>query len=84
VLTVQVLFDPSDPPDNTYLLRGLSVPPAAAVTVDLPYLVFTQFLDNLIAVYQATMDWDRLIKPWFDVWLPDKRSSSTSATSSRR
>jgi FAD/FMN-containing dehydrogenase len=34
--------------------------------------VFTQFLDNLIAVYQATMDWDRLIKPWFDVWLPDE------------
>jgi hypothetical protein len=36
VLTVQVLFNPSDPPDNTCLLRGLSVPPAAAVTVDLP------------------------------------------------
>jgi FAD/FMN-containing dehydrogenase len=71
VLTVQVLFDPSDPPDNDHLLRDLSLPPVAAVTVDEPYLVWAQFLDNLIAVQQLTMNWSKLIKPWFDVWLPD-------------
>jgi cytokinin dehydrogenase len=63
-------YNPGSPPDDTHLLRGLSVPPAAAVKLDTTYLEFVFTVDQLYAAYQAD-GWDTLVKPWFDVWLPD-------------
>ncbi|UAK35952.1 FAD-binding protein [Nocardia asteroides] len=66
-------FDPSQPPDDRYLLRGLGVEAATPLTLDLPYVAAIQFVDDvLIAPLKATLNWDRLVKPWFDVWLPDE------------
>jgi cytokinin dehydrogenase len=47
---------------------GLSVPPPGQ---DAPYLDTVLAVDQVYAAYQAA-GWDRLIKPWFDVWLPDE------------
>lgn len=71
VLNVNVPFEPSQPPDDEHLLRGLSIPSAAAVPTDLPYLDFIQFIDNVLIDPQRLLGWDKLIKPWFDVWLTD-------------
>jgi cytokinin dehydrogenase len=70
ILNAVKYFDPADPPDDGRLLRGLSVPPSAAVRQDASYLDTVLAVDQVYAAYQAA-GWDRLIKPWFDVWLPD-------------
>jgi FAD/FMN-containing dehydrogenase len=64
-------FDPDSPPDTNHLFRGLSVPPAAAVFRDQTYLDWILSVDVLIDLFRATARWDELVKPWFDVWLPD-------------
>jgi FAD/FMN-containing dehydrogenase len=51
-------------------MRGLTLPAIAAVPLDLPYVTYTQFVDTQIAALQLT-GWDKLVKPWFDVWLPE-------------
>jgi cytokinin dehydrogenase len=63
-------FDPADPPDDNHLLRGLSVPPLAAIKLDTSYLDFIFRVDLVFSAYRAA-GWDTLVKPWFDVWLPD-------------
>ncbi|NUS45195.1 MAG: FAD-binding protein [Mycobacteriaceae bacterium] len=71
-LTAFAYFDPAHPPDDRTLLRGLGAEAALPITVDLPYLTATQFVDDFfIAPMQTALGWDRLVKPWFDVWLPD-------------
>jgi FAD/FMN-containing dehydrogenase len=70
ILNAVKYFDPAAPPDDQRLLRGLSVPPSAAVKQDATYLDTVLAVDQVYAAYQAA-GWDRLIKPWFDVWLPD-------------
>jgi cytokinin dehydrogenase len=70
-LNVIVYFDPAQgSPNDAYLLRGLSVPPAAVVKADLPYLTWQLQVDTQFDIYKAA-GWDRTIKPWFDVFLPD-------------
>jgi len=65
-------FDPSNPPDNARLLRGLSIPASAATFRDMSYLDWELNVDRLIDFFRAAFQWDDLIKPWFDVWLPDR------------
>jgi cytokinin dehydrogenase len=38
---------------------------------DNTYLDWAQRVDVLVDVLRATVSWDDLIKPWFDVWLPE-------------
>lgn len=71
VLNVNVPFEPGHPPDDRHLMRGLSIPPALVVATDLPYLDFIQFVTKVLVDPQRLIGWDKLIKPWFDVWLPD-------------
>lgn len=65
-------FNPSNPPDNARLMRGLSVPAAAVPFRDMSYLDWELNVDVLIDFFRATFGWDALIKPWFDVWLPGR------------
>ena len=60
-------YDPSDPPDNDHLLRGLTAPPVAVV--DLPYLAFILGVDVLVDQLKAAGLWDGWQRPWFDVFL---------------
>jgi cytokinin dehydrogenase len=70
-LNATVFFDPADPPDDAHLLSGLSVPPGAAVVHDRSYPDYALAVDELFGFLKAAVSWDSLLKPWFDVWLPD-------------
>ena len=70
-INAAAFFELGSPPDDDYLLRGLSQPPAAATKRDSTYLDWVLFVDTLIDAYIAAADWHHLIKPWFDVWLPE-------------
>jgi cytokinin dehydrogenase len=47
------------------------VPPLLAVKADLPYLTTVLLVDVQVDTYKVT-GWEKLVKPWFDVWLPDE------------
>ncbi|NUP06098.1 MAG: FAD-binding protein [Polyangiaceae bacterium] len=70
-INATVFFDPAEPPDDDYLLRELNLPPEAVVVVDQPYLDYALFVDYQIEALRQSVDWDHLVKPWFDVWMPD-------------
>jgi cytokinin dehydrogenase len=70
-LWATVFYDLAEPPDDLALTSGLSAPPTGVL--DLSYLQYVEQIDEVVRVFQLTLDWDRLIKPWFDVWLPDSR-----------
>lgn len=65
-----VFFDPARPPSDQQLLRGLNVQATAAV-VDRSYLEWASRVDVQVDQLRLMMDWDELVKPWFDVWLDD-------------
>jgi cytokinin dehydrogenase len=67
-----VYFDPAQPPDTSHLLRGLSVPAGSVAFRDMTYLEWELSVDALIDFFRAVLSWDSLIKPWFDVWLPER------------
>ncbi len=69
-INATIFFDPANPPNDDYLLRGLSLPPAAAVKQDQNYVDYALFVDKQIEILK-TAGWESLIKPWFDVWLAD-------------
>jgi FAD/FMN-containing dehydrogenase len=71
-LQATVFFDASNPPDDAHLMRGLSVPPAAVAASDSSYLDYARSLDRIFNTYRATAAWDDLLKPWFDVSLPER------------
>jgi len=71
-LQAAVFFDASDPPDDAHLMRGLSMPPAAIAVSDSSYLDYARGLDRIFNTYRATARWDDLLKPWFDVCLPER------------
>ena len=71
LLLPTIYFNQSSPPDNNHLLRGLSVSPGAAAVQDLGYVDQVTLVDALYNNLAATMMFDQLIKPWFDVFLPD-------------
>jgi len=60
------LFDPAQPPDTATLLRGLSIPATAATVATTSYLQWVERYDQIIAEWRQALDWDNLIKPWFD------------------
>jgi cytokinin dehydrogenase len=62
-------FDPANPPDDADLLRGLHSSPADVK--DRPFLEFAERIDDFIEELRATIDWDNLVKPWLNVWLPE-------------
>ncbi len=70
-LQAVVYFDPASPPDNQRLMRGLSVPAATIPFRDMSYLDWELNVDVLIDFFRAAFQWDKLIKPWFDAWLPE-------------
>ena len=63
-------FDPASPPEDAALLRGLHVPPAAVEIKDRPFLEFAERVDDFVEELRDTINWDNLVKPWFNVWLP--------------
>jgi FAD/FMN-containing dehydrogenase len=72
VMQLAAYYDPSDPPDDAWLLRDLSMPPEAVPQRDSTYLDWILGVDVLIDSWRTSFQWDRLIKPWFDVWLPEE------------
>lgn len=66
-INATVYYELTAPPDDLRLVGGLSTVP---VIQDSSYLDYVFRGDNLIDRFRATLDWDRLIKPWFNVWLP--------------
>ncbi len=71
-LQAAVFYDTSNPPDDAHLMRGLSVSPAAIAVADSSYLDYAHGLDRVWNTYRATAAWDDLLKPWFDVCLPER------------
>lgn len=71
IINATIFFDPPNNPDDAFLLRGLSLPPAAAQKQDRPYVDYATSVDGIIDFFRARFQWDSLQKPWFDVWLPD-------------
>jgi len=70
-LTAAKHFDPSAPPDDAHLFRGLSMPPSALVATDSTYLEYTLRVDVVIEFFRQIGLWDGVQHPWFDVFLPD-------------
>ncbi|MGD9484186.1 FAD-binding protein [Streptomyces sp. TRM70308] len=58
---------PEAPPDDARILRGLAAEPQVT---DTGYLDHAFSIDRAIDALRETVGWDRLVKPWFDVWLP--------------
>lgn len=70
-LVAAVGYEPGQPPDDARVLRGLSLPPSAVIPADQPYLDWVLRVDAGTAELQRVVGWDRLVKPWFDMWLAD-------------
>jgi cytokinin dehydrogenase len=68
LLQAVVFYDPAQPPDDARLTAGIAPP---ATVQDTTYLDYVRQIDVVVDAFHATMSWDGLIKPWFDVWLPD-------------
>jgi len=65
-------FNAANPPNDAHLLRGLTVPPSAAVAQDVPYLAYTMRVNQGIDFLRSIGMWDNVMHPWFDVFLPDE------------
>ncbi|MGW1998339.1 FAD-binding protein [Embleya sp. NPDC001921] len=68
LLQAVAYYDTASPPDTAQLLRGLSVAATDASVVDLPLAAYLERINGFI---DSTSGYERLVKPWFDVWLPD-------------
>ncbi len=68
LLQAVAFYDPAEPPDDLRLTAGIA--PAATVQ-DMTYLEYVTQIDVVVDAFRATISWDELIKPWFDVWLPE-------------
>jgi cytokinin dehydrogenase len=55
------------PPHDRAIVGGLSAVPEIE---DTGYLDYVFSIDTLINALRETENWDRLVKPWFDVWIP--------------
>ncbi len=65
-----VAFYDDVPPDSARLMRGLSVPAVAATAKDSSFLDYIFAVDDVFDAYVAA-GYERLVKPWYDVWLPE-------------
>jgi cytokinin dehydrogenase len=64
------LFEPTNPPNNAYLLRGLHYDAASAPPQDVPYLAYVTQVDGAIAYFKQIGLWDGVLHPWSDTFLP--------------
>ncbi|NUP06110.1 MAG: FAD-binding protein [Polyangiaceae bacterium] len=64
-------FNAGQEPDGDFLLRDLSMTPDQAQVTDIPYVDYVLRVDYLVDSYKTNLQWQDLIKPWFDIWLPD-------------
>ncbi|HEY2407632.1 MAG TPA: FAD-binding protein [Polyangiaceae bacterium] len=69
-LSAVAYFDPAHPPDNAHLLRDLIFDPAAAQISDEAFLNYALRVDVLVDFLRSIGQWDGIIHPWYDVWLP--------------
>ncbi len=67
-LQATTFYDLTAPPDDLRLTAGVVQP---AAVQDTSYLEYVTQVDAAVDAFRATASWDELIKPWFDVWLPD-------------
>lgn len=67
-LNAVAFFDPTSPPDDRHLLRDVR---GVAARDDDTYLDWAQHVDIGVQELRALVDWDHLVKPWYDVWLPE-------------
>ncbi|WP_194836630.1 FAD-binding protein [Nocardia sp. XZ_19_369] len=65
-LYATVLYDPATPPDDQVAAEGLTIAP---LIDDTSYLDYVYKIDTLVDGMRETVNWDRLVKPWYDVWL---------------
>ncbi|WP_223885400.1 FAD-binding protein [Nocardia colli] len=65
-LYATVLYDPATPPDDAVATEGLTT---EALIDDTTYLDYAYKIDTLVDGMRAEVGWDRLVKPWYDVWL---------------
>ncbi|CAM4446501.1 FAD-binding protein [Nocardia ninae] len=65
-LYATVLYDPATPPDDQVAAEGLTTAP---LIDDTSYLDYVYKIDTLVDGMRETVNWDRLVKPWYDVWL---------------
>ncbi|MFI5778986.1 FAD-binding protein [Nocardia sp. NPDC051570] len=65
-LYATVLYDPAEPPNDAVALADLTTEP---VVDDTGYLDYVFSIDRLVDGMRETVGWDRLVKPWYDVWL---------------
>lgn len=70
-LNAAIGFNAGEEPDAEFLLRGLTQAPNQATAVDIPYVDYALRVDYVVDSYKVNNEWQDLIKPWFDVWLPD-------------
>lgn len=66
-LYATILYDPADPPRDEEALTGLTSTPSID---DSSYLDYVFTIDRMVDQWRDTLGWDRLTKPWYDVWLP--------------
>jgi hypothetical protein len=69
-------FEPSAPPNNSKLLRGLSFDAASSSSSDSTYLQHVESVDVVIDFLISIGLFNTVIHPWFDVFLPDSRVES--------
>lgn len=68
------------PPDDAHLLRGLSVPPSAAVVQDAPFVPYALRVDGAIDFFKQIGLWEGVLHPWFDVFLPGSKIEDFAGT----
>ncbi|WP_405162953.1 FAD-binding protein [Nocardia sp. NBC_01499] len=65
-LFATALYDPATPPNDKVAAEGLTTEP---IIDDTTYLDYVYKIDTLVDGMRETVNWDRLVKPWYDVWL---------------
>lgn len=70
-LNAFTFHDSDEPPDDEWLLRGLTLPPDQAVVTENDYLPHVERIDVAVEELRETIGWDELIKPWCTVWVPE-------------
>lgn len=66
-LHATVFYDAGSPPDDRAIVGGLA---GTAEITDIGYLDHVFSVDNAIDTVRQVVDWDRLVKPWYDAWFP--------------
>ncbi len=67
-------FDPSSPPNDAHLLRGLHA--TSSTQSDSTYLQQVESVDSLIDFLISIGLFTTVVHPWFDVFLPDAKVES--------